>query len=369
MFGFSTFYSGLFIVLIMCMLAFKCLSTCRGDDRFFFKIICVVLLILAACRGESVGGDLDNYLPHFDMVKSMTSFTEIVKVSGYEPGYCLLVHVIGRIIPSERFFLIITSVLSLLGPFYVVKKYSRIPYISLLLYIAFGFYTNTFNNVRQALAISIILFSVPYILDRKFFKFIIIVLLASTVHLSAIFFPIVYVAYSFRITNIRFLFFVFVIPVFVFLFGNVIIDALISIFFTKYDVFDREAIETLSSGSGYALLAFYIIIAVISYIWYVKICGAKSRVAHLLMWCMMLSVCVQSSATVMATLTRLAHYFFIFVILFAPLILSTMNKSYRSFYATTIVIVAYLYFMVLIMKIDLSVGTNSQAVVPYIFLN
>lgn len=57
------------------------------------------------------------------------------------------------------------------------------------------------NLLRQYTAIAILLFSLQYVIDRSFGKFIIIVLLATTVHQTAICFSLIYFVYPIKISK------------------------------------------------------------------------------------------------------------------------------------------------------------------------
>lgn len=73
-------------------------------------------------------------------------------------------------------------------------KYSRMIELSLFVYIASGMYTVTMNGIRQSMAAAIIFAATKYILDGEFKKFLLVILLASTIHQTAlIFIPIYFI--------------------------------------------------------------------------------------------------------------------------------------------------------------------------------
>ena len=66
--------------------------------------------------------------------------------------------------------------------------------LSLFVYIASGIYTVSMNGIRQSLAAAIIFAATKYILDGNFKKFLLVILLASTIHQTAlIFIPIYFI--------------------------------------------------------------------------------------------------------------------------------------------------------------------------------
>ena len=85
---------------------------------------------------------------------------------------------------------LVTNVLIVL----VLYKYSRMIELSLFVFIASGLFTVSMNGIRQSLAAAIIFAATKFILGGQWKKFILIVLLASTIHQSAlIFIPIYFI--------------------------------------------------------------------------------------------------------------------------------------------------------------------------------
>lgn len=83
---------------------------------------------------------------------------------------------------------LITNVLIVL----VLYRYSRMIEISLFIYIAFGMFTVSMNGIRQSLAAAIIFAATKYLLNGDWKKFMSIVLLAATIHRSALIFIPIY---------------------------------------------------------------------------------------------------------------------------------------------------------------------------------
>ena len=72
--------------------------------------------------------------------------------------------------------------------FKCVLENSEYPKMSLLLFIAFGLYLQSFNQTRQMLALIIILFSIKYLKKNEYIKYIICILFASVFHETALIF-------------------------------------------------------------------------------------------------------------------------------------------------------------------------------------
>lgn len=83
---------------------------------------------------------------------------------------------------------LITNVLIVIA----LYKYANLFEIAMFLYITSGVYLVTMNGIRQMLAASIVLIATKYILNGNWKKYILIVLIASTIHTSALFLLPVY---------------------------------------------------------------------------------------------------------------------------------------------------------------------------------
>ena len=78
---------------------------------------------------------------------------------------------------------------------YLYRAYSRNFFISVFLFIASGDYLAwVHNGMRQFLAVSIVLFSFRYIIEKQYIKAVIVILIASCLHGSAlIMLPLIFV--------------------------------------------------------------------------------------------------------------------------------------------------------------------------------
>lgn len=349
-------------------LAYK--SNIRTQNRLYMFLASVVLLF-AICRGESVGGDLAEYIPLFQRSAEYSSIFEILGttlMSGYEVGFLALCKFINYLSADSRCFIVVTSILSLIGPLFFINKYSKNKVFSLLLFILLGLYNFSFNNVRQSIAISVVMFAVHFLIQGRKWHFLFLVVLATSMHTSAIFSLLFLPLKSFRYTSRRVVkLTIFGIIIF-FVFGTVLFQFLLSNIFTKY-VGELDGANV--AGTGYGLLCVYIVV--------VTICSALFKkkksfynendmiICTFLLYSLMLAVLIQAFATYMANITRLANYFYIMLIILVPNIVEyTSNKKfwYMSFFL--------FYFLLACMTAWSPTGTlntNSTDTIPYVFLD
>ena len=96
---------------------------------------------------------------------------------------------------SEIVFRVALALLHSIPVLYVFRKYSRDYILSLYLFIATGCHVAwMMNGLRQFMAVAIIMAATPLLLKKKFISLVCVVLLATTVHSSAILmFPVVFI--------------------------------------------------------------------------------------------------------------------------------------------------------------------------------
>lgn len=102
-----------------------------------------------------------------------------------EVGYDFLNVLIGFLTANRYIFILIVTAIIYTLTFVSFKRYmTNYPY-AVMLFLALIFFF-TFTYLRQVLAVSIAWLSIRYIIDRKFWKFLLVIIIASLFHNSAI---------------------------------------------------------------------------------------------------------------------------------------------------------------------------------------
>lgn len=140
--------------------------------------IFLILFALSACR-LNVGNDYAKYVEFMHLINcdafvpTEMGFNGIVKVlygiSGFE-NYLLVF----------AFFAFFTILLFLAAIYRQADSFG----FSFFLFMAFGYYFQSFNTVRYYLALAIALYAIPYVLKKQWGRFVLLILLGSTLHKS-----------------------------------------------------------------------------------------------------------------------------------------------------------------------------------------
>ncbi|MCI6075041.1 MAG: EpsG family protein [Bacteroidales bacterium] len=110
-----------------------------------------------------------------------------------EPGYTLLNIFISFFTANRYIFILVITFLIYTLLFVSLKKYADNYAFAVILFMGLWFYFS-FTYLRQVLGATIVWLSIDYIVQRRVWKFLLVVLIAMSVHKSAIiFFPVYFI--------------------------------------------------------------------------------------------------------------------------------------------------------------------------------
>lgn len=171
-------YIGMLLLSILLTYLFK-----NNVKLTFCKIMLAMMpfFIISAIRFD-VGTDyLFRYLPdYFYLYKG-------IEVNNIEFGFKLLYYICFILFDKNfQVFFIITSFIICLLIFLSIYKFSKNAILSIIIFFFAGLYFQSMNIIRQFIAMSVLLFFHNLILEKKYFKWILICLCASLIHRTAI---------------------------------------------------------------------------------------------------------------------------------------------------------------------------------------
>lgn len=351
---------GVYLFLIFAAAALAAvmkMATGNNYKRGVYLFIIFFALIFVSCfRKDTVGGDLQNYIPLFESAK-YSSWSEYLSLPKY--GFIFLIYnkLLCSIGDNYTVLLIGTSLFNLIAVAVFVKRYSLIPWLSIVMYICMGFYGRTFNSLRSSMALAILLYSIPFILERKFLKFLIVYICAFIVHKSV--FPF-FVAYFFARRRLPLKIMV---PVAAFLF--VAASELSPLLNSILVLYDPSYIGSETSGGGYAYFMILVAIAIFCNVFKNKY---ESPANALLFNMLVVGMCIQPFASQISYINRIVIFFTIALIIVIPNSVATIkSKDLRLLVESALLICFVAYFVNVDMRIDPATGTNNQAVIPYLF--
>lgn len=315
-------YSYLIIIIIGFILSLNRQSH-RLETR---KLICIsasiILLVIIGFRHPSMGVDLQygkpgGYLGSFVAINNM-SWSEVLttKYQNYERGYIILNKLIGVISTKEQSLLIASCILSIFPIIYLVYKNSEYPLLSVIMYMGLPVFLLNFSGLRQAIAMGITALSFNFIKEKKPVQFILLVILASLFHKSAIVFLAMYPIYNIKLDK----------------FGKVMSIVVLGIvYFARVNIFNLAmsilgyAIVPDMNGS-IMLFIFYTMIYILA-----MLCETPGNKVEIGARNIFYVACLcQVFSDVYSIAGRLGFYYTIYVIIFIPSIIKNVSFFVKS---------------------------------------
>lgn len=154
-------------------------------------ILVIPMIYMAGTRSKTMPdfGDTSAYLSGFrnaatSLGEVFSSFTEESKDKGFSVFTTLVKGVIGN---REIIYFTIIAAVCILCVMAVYRKYSCNFIISAFLFLASGDYIQwNYNGIRQFIPVAILFACIGLILKKKYVPFIVLTLILSTIHASAL---------------------------------------------------------------------------------------------------------------------------------------------------------------------------------------
>jgi transmembrane protein EpsG len=197
------------------------------------------LLFLVVAKDSSTFQDIWIYLLGFDYGTTI-ELSEFYKIQNFdkdvdfELGWAFYTKLLTLISSNNSVLLFFSGLIIIHSYFNVIKKHSQIVWFSIFLFITIVFYNSLFV-LRQNLATAILLYSFPYIIDRKFIKFLFVLLIAFLFHKTALIFLVLYFVYPIKLNRKNILLIIISSLVFSFLFIKVI--EIVTTILTGFEVY------------------------------------------------------------------------------------------------------------------------------------
>lgn len=170
------------IYLILLVVIFIIFNISKNKNKAFL-ISFVLITLIAALRKYTVGADtLQFYRDFSNIVKDLSWNYNNFR---YEPGFYYLCKILGLISGDAQILIIVTSIFINFSVFKFIKKNSSDLFLSTILYIITLAFFSNMNIMRQALALAILLFAFEFLKEKKYVKYIVVVLIASLFHTVA----------------------------------------------------------------------------------------------------------------------------------------------------------------------------------------
>lgn len=189
------YYIMLLVVIICALIEENLYSDAEKRKIFIFALLPVYCLL--AFKDASIGGDTASYLGSYETLAEFHDLSSL-DMWGYkriEWGYKMYLMMLTSLFSNPQYLLIVSSLFVCLTLYHYINRTSTNKSLALFFFVSMGFFQFAMSGIRQTLAICIVLWSYRFIVQKKLWKFAIVVLLAMQFHKSAVVFaPVFYIA-------------------------------------------------------------------------------------------------------------------------------------------------------------------------------
>ncbi len=326
----------------------NCISRQQLLNGICLLFMFLTLFAVSACR-LNVGNDYAKYV----------EFMHLVNCDAYVPteiGFNTIVKIIYGISGFENFLLVFAffaffTVLLFLAAIY--KQADSFGF-SFFLFMAFGYYFQSFNTVRYYLALAIALYAIPYVLKKEWGKFVLLVLLGATLHKSLLVVLPLYFLASLNWKKWQLALAALFCTTFFFL-----QDFYLRIVVLLYPTY--EDTEYLEGGTSYVNIARCLAVLLLALFCYRKVIKDNLR-NRFYFYCNLGALVMYVCCSFLPIISRIGYYLTITHIFFLPtLIESIENRRLKKLMTIGVCLAGVLYFVLLMRR----AGADGMRILPY----
>lgn len=237
------------LLLVVSVSSLFYLETYMNDDKnyakylkLYFVLLATVMIALGTLRAYSVGADTSTYLEYFT-----SDFYYKIEI-----GYIFLSRMISMMGFSFRVMLFVVQSIVVLPILYIIYKSTKMKWLSVFLYQGFYLYVNSFNILRQSIAMSLVLVAAYILIEmskgsKRNIMFLGTLILATLFHTSAIMFIVLWPLKEYR-PKLSQLVAVFIVSLIIMVFREPILTYI-------FTLLNRPYITNFSIDLGYSTIA------------------------------------------------------------------------------------------------------------------
>lgn len=149
-------------------------------NKLFAFVALASLVVVSGLRSNI--GDTEYYMHSYELLG-----TDLDKaLSSADWGFNVFSVLLYHISSDPQLLIFVTALITNVLIFYVIYKYTNPFELGTFLYITTGSYLVSMNGLRQFLASAIVFASIKWLIEGNWKRYFLLILLASTLHMSAV---------------------------------------------------------------------------------------------------------------------------------------------------------------------------------------
>lgn len=167
------------------------------SEKLYVNACVIALILILGLRNQEMGRDLPGYLLSYDIIgaQSWDWVFNLTSFLHYEKGFVVWMKICHSISSDGQFFLFACAAVSIYPLTKMWYNGSRNTMLSIIVFLGTPIFLMLFSALRQAMAFGFIAIAYTEIQNKRIFRFLVAVILASIFHTSALIFVVAYPVY------------------------------------------------------------------------------------------------------------------------------------------------------------------------------
>lgn len=358
-------YIGLMIWSILVGSIFLSKKNIKIKKKIYVLLVYIPLILVSGLRSINVGTDTKLFHQWFNASANINIepglFVTLADWSSMEIGFAYICYLFNELSIDVQVLIFLVSMITIGGVGYAFYKYSKSIWLSTFLFIALFSYHETLNMARQGIVAMIMLNGYGYLRDNLKLKYLKLICISIFFHFTAILYTSFILLMPIKLKKVIFVLIIF--AILMFSEWNIILSFVVNIAPKYLNYIGSQYTISRNLGPGILQIIVIILLMGVTGILYKKYNLYEKREINICNMFMILSIIEIIGQYIIPLIARFNPYFFTYIDLLIPLILSKIT-------ITNIIIKYILYFIIILIGFmyciyNMSVGKHE--VTPYSF--
>ncbi len=179
----------IYFIILFYILFLSYIYDLRGykkQRKFWYNATLIILIILSGLRYR-LGIDTSRYMNFFDSIPTLFSTQWSTFESRFDPLFLIFVS-LAKTISSEFYvFQFIHAIFVNTVFFLFIKRYTKNIFMAVFFYFIQSYINFNFEVLRESMAVAFFLLSTPYLINKKWIRYYLFIIMAFLSHSSAFF--------------------------------------------------------------------------------------------------------------------------------------------------------------------------------------
>lgn len=312
-------------------------------DKISYYLLCILSFLppflVAAFRGHTVGTDTGG--TYYNMFNQLLYGDLTMRDFGFK----FLINLAIWITHNYSGLLFITSLILYACFYKAIFKESKYPTLSVYLFFATNVYFISMNMIRQSIATSLFVLSIPYIKEKSFIKFLIINLIAISMHSTALLYLVTYFLFNKKINKNLSIFLCLFSILFGTILGKILLSLLLKINFFR--IYFAWYINSIYNAGELNLFSILITGSILIFLYYINAKGKENTDYNILLWLETIAFMCLAFSPYIPLMQRVSWLFSFPLFIYLPKMLDFIDNSKIKFIMKVGIIGGYTLYMIM----------------------